>query len=222
VPSAGKGGPFVIDWGRYFRILLLDTAWWILQSSDSTQTGVLNRVGTAVAARGQREIMIASHHPFISGGPHGGHISIKSGMGMRYPLSKSGAMLQDITSLPYRRLANGLRDIFASNEPPLIFAGGHEHSLQVIAGVEATDPKVNLVSGSASKLSEVGNERGMLSARSAPGYMRVLIEKNGGITVFVESAAAEYVKCPEDEVEHASCMTRGATAFSTAYSQRIR
>ena len=49
-------------------------------------------------------------------------------------------MLEDITSLPYRRLAQGLRNTFARNEPPLIFAGGHEHSLQVIEGVEPTDP----------------------------------------------------------------------------------
>jgi hypothetical protein len=221
VPAAGTGGPHV-DWGRFFRILLLDTAWWILQASDTAQTSLLTRVGEAVSTRGEREIMIASHHPFISGGPHGGHISMRSAMGMKYPLSKSGAMLEDITSLPYRRLADGLRNIFARYEPPMIFAGGHEHSLQVIGGVEPTDPTLNLVSGSASKLSDVGSERGMRFARSAPGYMRVIVEKNGGVTVFVESADPDYLKCPEDESDRVQCMKDGAAAFHTVYAQRLR
>lgn len=222
VPVVGTGGPHVIDWGRYFRILLLDTSWWILQASGTAQTDMLNRIDNAVSARGERDIMIMSHHPFISAGPHGGNISKRSGMGMRYPLSKSGAILQDITSLPYRRLEEGLRSIFERHEPPLIFAGGHEHSLQVIAGVEPTDPAINLVSGSVSKLADVGSERGMRFGRSAPGYMRVVIEKNGGVTIFVESTDSDYMKCPANENERARCMRDGLAAFHTVYSQRLR
>ena len=44
VPAAGRGGPHVIDWGPHFRILLLDTAWWILQSSDTAQSSMLSRI----------------------------------------------------------------------------------------------------------------------------------------------------------------------------------
>jgi hypothetical protein len=221
VPAAGTGGPHVIDWGRRFRILLLDTAWWILQSSDTAQTSMLSRIEQAVSTRGERDIMIASHHPFISAGPHGGEISVRSGMGLRYPLSRSGAILEDITSLPYRRLEQGFRSIFDKHEPPMIFAGGHDHSLQVIAGALPTDPIINLVSGAGSKLDGVGSERGLRFARSAPGYMRLVFERNGGVTVFVESTDPAFLKC-DDEDERARCMADGVAAFQTVYGRRVR
>lgn len=222
VPAAGTGGPHVVDWGRYFRILLLDTAWWILQASDAAQDSVLRRIDTAVANRGDRAIMIASHHAFISGGSHGGHIALRPTAAIHYLLSKSGTILEDITSRPYRRLDQGLRNTFERHEPPLIFAGGHDHSLQVIAGVEPTDPTVNLISGAASKLADVGNERGMRFARSTPGYMRVIIEKSGAVMAFVESADPAYLECPDNETDHVQCMTDGVAAFRTVYSQRVR
>lgn len=222
VPAAGTGGPHVVDWGRSFRILLLDTAWWILQASDAAQDSMLSRIDSAVATRGDRAIMIGSHHAFISGGTHGGHIAPHPTAAIHYLLSKSGTILEDITSRPYRRLDQGLRNTFERHEPPLIFAGGHDHSLQVITGVRPTDPTVSLVSGAASKLDDVRNERGMRFARSAPGYMRVIIEKSGGVTAFVESADPAYLECPGNETERVQCMTEGAAAFRTVYSQRVR
>ena len=78
------------------------------------------------------------------------------------------------------------------------------------------------MSGSASKLSDVGSERGLRFARSAPGYMRVIVEKNGGVSVFVEGTDPDYLKCPDDKNERARCMTDGAAAFRTVYGQRVR
>src|SRR5690606_12528502 len=138
-PPAGTGGPTIVDLGDHTRLLLLDTAWWLLYDQFDegvARDGVLKAIELAIMEAGDREIMIAAHHPFNSAGPHGGEFDFWETFGLRYVLARSGAILQDVSSLPYRELEAGLRDIFARRGEPLVFIGGHEHSLQVIHGLE--------------------------------------------------------------------------------------
>ncbi|HEX6926930.1 MAG TPA: hypothetical protein VF167_16015 [Longimicrobiaceae bacterium] len=232
-PPAGTGGPTVVDVGSHIRMLLLDTAWWLLYGNEDDafrNRAVLEGIEEAMQTAGEREILIAAHHPFKSAGPHGGHFSFWETFGLRYILARSGAILQDLTSLPYRELERGLRQIFARLEPPLIFAGGHEHSLQVIHGTEATDPVFNLVSGAASKNSEVGEAPGKQFGVSAPGYQKLVIFEDGSIHLYVEAAPPEYLSCPsssavsnpESSPEGQACMAEGLAAFQTVHSQRLR
>jgi hypothetical protein len=223
-PDAGTGGPYTVDVGDYIRILMLDTAWWVLdggQLGTDTRGGVLDGINDALSTAGDRHVLIAAHHPFRSAGPHGGEFSFWRTLGIRYLLTRSGAMLQDLTSIPYREFETGLRSIIARTKPPLAFIGGHEHSLQVFQAVEPTDPTFSLVSGSASKLSSIGVQPGMLFGSATPGYMRLVVERGGGVTLFVESAAAEYQDCGE-AADLATCMAAGAEAFDVVYSQRLR
>jgi hypothetical protein len=221
-PRAGSGGPTVVDWGRHHRIVILDTAWWLLEGVTAGRREVLRGIEEAFASAGERELIVAAHHPFKSGGPHGGGgFSFWETLGVRYILFRSGAILQDLTSRPYRDLETGLRRIFERHGPPLVFVGGHEHSLQVIRGIEPTDPRHNLVSGAGSKLSAIGSVEGMLFAQSAPGYMRLVIERNGRMSLFVEAGPPEYLSCPESEPDRTTCMTEGVAAFQTVYSGRL-
>lgn len=219
-PAAGRGGPHVVDLGDHLRMLLLDTAWWLLSADPSAQAAVLAGVEDAVAGRQRRELLIAAHHPFRSVGPHGGFFPFWQAAGVRYLLTRSGAILQDLTSIPYRGLENGLRRIFERHEPPLVFAGGHEHSLQVIEGVAPTDPRFNVVSGAGSKLTDVGYDEGVRFAESVPGYMRLFVERSGRMTLFVEATAPEYLKCEGPDAP--DCISRGLAAFRTVYTQRLR
>ncbi|MEX2569741.1 MAG: hypothetical protein WD737_00445 [Gemmatimonadota bacterium] len=224
-PDPGTGGPHVVDVGRHLRLLLLDTAWWIL---DGGQLGlddrpeVLSRIREAMRQAGGREIMVAAHHPFRSAGPHGGEVSFWRTLGIRYLLTQSGAVLQDITSVPYRELEAGLRSIFASEGSPLAFVGGHEHSLQLFEALESTDPAYTLVSGSGSKLSSIAEQPGMLFGKSAPGYMRLIVEKDGGMTVFVEATGAEYLSCEGAAEGEAVCMEEGMAAVQTVHFESLR
>lgn len=224
VPDVGTGGPYVVDFGEAIRILVLDTAWWLLAGDDlrAEHAVVLDSIRAAVRSAGDRQIVFAAHHPFKSAGPHGGGFSFWRTFGLRYLLARSGAILQDLTSEPYRQLERGLRAIFADTGPPLAFVGGHEHSLQVFRGAGPTDPAYSLVSGSASKLSRLGRGEGMLFGQSAPGYMRLIIEKDGGMNLFVEAAPDRFQRCPKGDPERARCMAEGVAAFRTIYSQRLR
>ena len=94
--------------------------------------------------------------------------------------------------------------------------------MQLLRGLEPTDPAFTIISGSASKLSRVGPAEGLLFARSAPGYMRLVVEKGGGVTLFVEAAPEQFLSCPTSAPERSGCMANGVAAFETVHSQRLR
>lgn len=221
-PPAGLGGPTVVDVGDGVRLLLLDTAWWLLRGDPASRQEVLRGIDAAIASAGGRHIVLASHHPFTSAGPHGGQFSLWDAMGLRYLLFRSGAILQDLTSIPYREMEAGLRDIFSRHGRPLVFAAGHDHSLQVIAGIEATDPEFSLISGSGSKLTPVGSHPGLLAGFTAPGYMTLVFLKDGGVLLFVEATDAPYLHCPEEEDVRVRCLADGMAAFRTVDFRRLR
>jgi hypothetical protein len=224
-PEAGTGGPMILDLGRQVRFLLLDTAWWLLEGGRLTaerQDDVLAGVDEAMRTAGDREVIVLAHHPFRSAGPHGGEFSFFRTFGLRYLLARSGAILQDVTSVPYRELERGLREIFRRRGTPLAFIGGHEHSLQVLGPLSPTDPNFNIVSGAGSKLSKVGAADAMYFGRSQPGYMRLVFEKGGGVTLFVVAAPEDFRACPTGDPERAECMQAGMAAFATVYSHRLR
>lgn len=224
-PTAGTGGPQIVDIGTEIRLLILDTAWWLLDGgrvSLENRDDVLALIEEAMEGAGDREVFFAAHHPFRSAGPHGGSFNFWRTFGARYLLARSGAILQDVTSLPYRELERGLRAIFERQGPPFAFIGGHEHSLQVFGSVRPTDPRFSIVSGSGSKTSSIGAADGMYFARDWPGYMRLVVEKNGGMTLFVVGAPPEFRKCPTSEPRRTSCMAEGVASFRTIHSQRLR
>ncbi|MBW3629832.1 MAG: hypothetical protein KY464_11110, partial [Gemmatimonadetes bacterium] len=224
VPNAGTGGPFVVDLGESIRLTILDTAWWLLAggAAHADHAVVLDSVEAALRTARERHVVMVAHHPLRTAGPHGGDVSFWRTVGVQYLLVRSGAILQDIGSIPYRDLEHGLRAIFSRTRAPFAFVAGHDHSLQVFRALEPTDPHFTLVSGSASKLSRVNAANGLVFGRSAPGYMRLVVEKSGGITLFVDAAPEGFLSCPARGAARSACMTAGVSAFRTVYSQRLR
>lgn len=223
VPEAGTGMPYVMDLGGV-RLVLLDTAWWIFDAEPHRKEEMIDRLAKAIAGAGNREVVIAAHHPYATAGPHGGEATVWKTLGIRTLLARSGAMLQSLDSRVYVALNAALEETFTRVGRPLAFVGGHEHSLQVIRHDSATAPHYSLVSGSASKLTPVGWAPGMLYRRSAPGYMRVVVRTNGAVDLYVEAAPDRYVVCPEDdpETDWERCMEQGVDAYETVFSMRLK
>lgn len=217
LPRAGHGGPRTLDVGEHLRIVTLDTAWWLLGGEEEEKDDLLAELSRAFQSAGRRRIVVATHHPFVSGGPHGALVSFAGKTGFRMLTSKSGAMLQDLHSAPYRSLRDGLVDVFSRVGAPDLFAGGHEHSLQVHEGTGPGHPATTLVSGSASKLTEVGGAEGMLFGADLPGYARLFVLRDGSMRLFVEATSPDYLVCPEGEAR-ARCVTDGVEAFRTVWS----
>lgn len=170
-----------------------------------------------------RAVMFATHHPYKSASAHGGVVPIWSALGIKWLLYKTGAALQDLNSLPYREFISGLVGIFERRGPPLLFAGGHDHVLQVIKATEPLDPRFMLVSGAGSKLSQVGHIDGMVYRGRQPGYMRMVVKKNGRIDLVVVSADESFLTCDRgDATATAQCLQAGITAFRNTYGMPIR
>lgn len=223
-PDAGTGTPHVVDVGS-IRLVLLDTAWWLFDAEPARKQEVVADIDRIVRSADGRPIVIAAHHPLVSAGPHGALRPAWDDLGIRYLLSRSGTILQDIESTPYRDLRRSLERIFSRGPRPLLFAGGHDHSLQVIQHADTTAPYFSVVSGSASKLSSVGRVPGMMFGQSAPGYMQLVVRRSGAVDLFVTAAPDEYLSCPDLDPADAvlrRCMHEGIAAFRTVFSMRLQ
>jgi hypothetical protein len=221
VPEPGTGGPEVVDVGESLRLLLIDSAWWLMDAENDERDAFLGSMGDAFASAGERAVVVAAHHPWASAGSHGGARPIWSFLGAASVLRRSGAILQDLNSRPYRRLRAGMRAIADEHGPPLLFAGGHDHSLQLIEGVRDDDPTYSLVAGSASKITSVGHLEGLLVRRAEPGYARLFVLRDGGLVLSLEAAPAEFLECEPGDGREA-CLERGVAAYRTVWRDRIR
>lgn len=217
VPSGGCPGPEAVDVGARLRIVALDTQWWLdtrPRPTDAswgcptwTKGAVTDSLRATVRAAGGRTVIVAAHHPIESGGKHGATFGWKDHLfplrglagwlwiplpvvGSVYPLVKQlGVSRQDLTSGVYRELRDSLRAAFA-DAPPLAYAAGHEHNLQVI---EREGLPYLLVSGSGifGHVSTVYKIRGSRLARTASGYMRVEILRDGRARLSVVEVDAD-------------------------------
>jgi hypothetical protein len=203
-PGQGCPGPSVVDFGR-LRLLLLDTQWWLHKGpkprdpSSSCPTDkeseVVDSLRADLAVGAGRLVVVAGHHPLVSGGVHGGHFDWKDHIfplrniepwlwiplplvGSLYPaIRSSGISRQDMSSSTYQRFIRAFRDAFAER-PPALYAAGHEHNLQVIRGRVVP---LELVSGGGiyGHHGRAAVIRGSLLARSASGFARLDVSRSG-------------------------------------------
>jgi hypothetical protein len=200
LPPDGCPGPVTRDVGPAFRLVFLDTQWWLHQHArpldpDSacpadSDAEVVEALARAVRAPDGRKVIVAAHHPLVSGGKHGGHFGLMNHLfplrdlaswawlplpvlGSAYPLARQlGISRQDVGNGRNREMRRAIETALAG-APPLVFAAGHEHGLQVLAGGPAA--RWLLVSGAGyfghtSRLAWLDSTR---YAAEESGFMRV-------------------------------------------------
>jgi hypothetical protein len=187
LPGNGCPGPSVKTAGDRLQILLLDTQWWLhrfarpapADCTPGTEEDVTAAIEKALADAGGRFSIVVAHHPLTSGGPHGTE---------RKPDTNAQDQ-DDATNLHMRTAIRGA----LKPSPPLVWASGHDHTLEVLQGGGA---QFLLVSGAGdfghTELTIPDPTRGTWlfpATKSQPtgGYMRLDIPAKGAPSVAVIS-----------------------------------
>lgn len=221
VPDAGRPGPSIRDVGSGYRIVILDTDWFLRPLDEDEESAFFERLERVLETAGDREIIVLAHHPWETSGPHGVTEGGRA-LGYYWLLEKSGTLVQDLDSPVYSDFLGRFRERVASaGRRPLVFAGGHDHSLQVFDGLDPTDPAHVLVSGAGSKLTRVSAAEGLRFAASRPGYMTLVFRTSGELDLFVTAGDPELQPCDGEEDARTACMRRGVAAFESVYSARL-
>ncbi len=138
IPTAGDPGPVVHDVEPGLRFVFVDTHWFLQDPPEAEQLAFFDELREAFGEAGHREVVVLSHHPWETSGPHGVSEGGRA-LGFYYLLEKSGTLVQDLNSAVYADFIEAFRNVVrATGRRPLVFAAGHDHSLQVFEAVEPT------------------------------------------------------------------------------------
>ncbi len=173
LPDNGFPGPVDIElvddddtkFDKDIRLILLDTQWWLhrheKQFGDTGEYELqdagdfLVELENVMRDRVNDHVIVAAHHPMYSNGTHGGYFPLKRHFlppvfGSLYVLyRKFFGFSQDIPHYRYSELKRELEEAFSEVEN-LIYASGHDHSLQYFRVHRRRMDQHFLVSGSGS------------------------------------------------------------------------
>jgi hypothetical protein len=217
-PDDGCPGPATADLGDSAHLVYIDTEWLLREPSDACggADDFYERLADDLERTRDRPVVVMSHHPMATGGAHGGNVApLHRGPLVYYLASRAGVSIQDLASGAYSAMIERLRGAFErSGNPPLVFASGHDHNLQVIRLGGPGQPTYQLVSGAGAKAGNVRRIDGTRYATNRNGYMRldfgaagvrlVVYAQIGGPTARVQtvfscslSSTSDERDCPE-------------------------
>jgi hypothetical protein len=183
-----------------------------------TEDGVLEALKDELRAakRSGRVAVVAAHHPLDTKGPHGGFVDpwahvfpltmagkyvpfyvrwlpfpVLGSIGVWWRGSRSPSV-QDMSNGVYkkmrRRLRDAMEDVAREDAAALVYAAGHDHSLQVFASREGPEYTVVSGLGSQSKASSVRHSSATLFAhsnREHPGLVKLDVLRDGRVRLGV-------------------------------------
>lgn len=214
LPSGGCPGPEYIDLSPRLRLIALNTPWWIHpydvpEAPDSdcmnlTREEVMESLEEAIEDSDGRNILIIGHHPLLSSGVYGGHMTLKTHLfpfadaypGNRIPVPLLGSFhasyrqnvgtVRDMANEDYQDFIDHMHDLITRN-PGLIYASAHDYSLQLLE----FEKSFQVISGSISHKEPVGKEPGELFSASTPGYSRLEYYQSGEIRISFYASGQE-------------------------------
>lgn len=189
-------------------LIVVDSQWYLENWNDNptinddcsikTRTDFFLEFEDLIKKNRTKTTVVAIHHPLFTDGAHGGKFSAKQHISPnnRFPLPVLGTIAnvirktggvspQDVQNKNYRYLINRLNTI-AQESDRVIFASGHEHSLQYVE----KNNVVQIVSGAGSKVSGVKRSHESQFAFATLGYVVLDVFNDGTTQVkFVQTNA---------------------------------
>jgi hypothetical protein len=168
-----------------------------------TEEHVVKRLAQVLADTGGRKVIVAGHNPLATKGEHGGYFSLKTHifpltafkpylwiplplLGSLYPSARKEGLFgyaQDLNARANRLMRRQLLRAMAPH-PPMLYAAGHDHNLQVMRGPGARYTVVSGV-GMENHYGGVGWMRNTLFASHGPGFIRVDVDRRGRVRLSV-------------------------------------
>ena len=212
-PDNGCADPEIIELTDELSLLLLDSQWWLEDGDDphanlgcevQSHRRFREIVLDAIDDERGKNLIIATHHPMRSHGPHGGATTVRDHL---FPLTtfaqplyvplpglgsvitgihKSGLRKQDLANADNRELQRLLIGA-ASDHGDVIFAAGHEQSLQYIRHRDLPF----LISGSAAAATPTVDRPDAPYTHGARGFSRLDVFADGSARVEFWIVAAD-------------------------------
>ncbi|MCZ4245722.1 BamA/TamA family outer membrane protein [Pedobacter punctiformis] len=192
IPQNGCPDPVAINLTDRLTVIAYDSEWWLFpykkQNTDTecdcnTKDEILIRMEELLEQNKGKVILLASHHPFQSYGPHGGYFNLRNhifpltalnhnlyipmpGVGSLYPILRSTLLSpEDLNHPAYKDMIKSVTDVFG-DYPNVTYVAGHEHGLQLIKSKQ-----LQIVSGSGSKISPNKKGKNSLFHEMKQGYV---------------------------------------------------
>ncbi|MES2573836.1 MAG: metallophosphoesterase [Bacteroidota bacterium] len=182
-------------------LIIVDSQWYITNWDKEptinedcdikTRTAFLDEFRSEIKKARGKTTLVAIHHPMFSNGSHGGQYSFKSHL-QPLPIlgslknlirETSGISNADLQNEKYNELKKNLVASAQQNDK-VIFISGHDHNLQY----SIEDNLHQIISGSASKISETRNTKGGKFSYGVNGYAVVDVFEDGSSFVrFINS-----------------------------------
>ena len=199
VPDRGYPGPVEIQLDEHIMLIAIDTQWWLEDQKTYGDTGTyqlesegefLLELDDVLWRNADKHLVVVAHHPIFTNGEHGGYFrSLRSVFtGEAFSRRYLGTP-QDLSNLKYRQLRDGLLAVFQHHRD-LIYAAGHDHSLQYFHH----NDQHYVVSGSGSKLGYVRDGRGSLFTAERKGFSVLRYHTDGSIWLTFYSPDEEGVE----------------------------
>ncbi len=177
--------------------------------ADESRTAILDRLGSALATDQGGGTIVVGHHPLRSGGKHGGYFSLmqhlfplrewRRALWLPLPLFGSAyvalrqtgvpgfASHQDLRAPWYRELRHDLDSVFRTHPTVLLYAAGHEHSLQVLPPRDGQPWLAVSGAGIEGATTPVRRLTGGCYAASRAGWIRLEVSPDRRVTLSVET-----------------------------------
>jgi hypothetical protein len=217
LPRRGFPGPFDLRIDHQNTFLFLDTQWWLHQHEkamgfDGENTinepgQVLVRLQDLILKNNSRNLIVFGHHPLVSNGQHGGYYATKTHLfpltllhpALYLPLPLAGSLFplavrfvggrQDLAHPRYKQLRTGLLTELTQH-PRLVYAAGHDHSLQYIPYTDPEAPNTihHITSGATVKSDYVTPGRQAAFTAKTRGFVELRILETNAVWMFAWSA----------------------------------
>jgi hypothetical protein len=205
LPRNGCPGPEVLELTKKTVLVIIDSQWplhpWHEDPEESTcetksTADILAALSDVYASYRDRRVILATHHPAVTYGEHGGVFSFKDHIfpltdanpklyiplpiiGSLYPAYRAWfGNVQDLAHPLYRAYAERIKDVMAEY-PGSIMVSGHDHALEYATIGES----YFIVSGAGSKTAHVKKKGHALFAESVTGFTQLDLMRDGSVAI---------------------------------------